>query len=76
MEPALLGLLAFSGVVISALIAALYRGRSNSKSNPNSSQRVFDKLDGMEKRAERVEEKLDQAVLVLTEIRTILEARG
>lgn len=75
MEAALLGLLAFSGVVISSLIAALYRTR-NSKGNPNSSQRVLDKLVGMEKRAERVEEKLDQAVLVLTEIRTILEARG
>lgn len=73
MEAALIGLLAFCGVIIAALIAALYKGRNSKGNNPNSTQRILDKLLGMEARAARVEEKMEQAILVLTEIRTILD---
>lgn len=73
MEATLLGLLAFCGVVIAALITVLFRGR-NSRNNPGD-QRVIDKLDGLQDHMGRLETKMDDAVHVLIEVRTILERR-
>lgn len=81
MEAALLGLLAFCGVIIAALITALYRGRDNrARNNPVDlgpvllgQQRIIDKLDGLQDHDGKVEGKVDESVKVLIRILAILE---
>ena len=43
--------------------------------NPGNQQRVMDKLDGLQEHMARMETKMDDAVHVLIELRTILVRR-
>lgn len=82
MEQTLAGLLGVAGTVIVALIGLcgilMRRERRNGQrrnGNPGNQQRVMDKLDGLQEHMTRMETKMDDAVHVLIELRTILVRR-
>ena len=78
MEPTLIGLLAFSGVIIAALIPASWRGRnSHAKNNPGPDHTVqlttiADRLGEMVDRLTAIEQTNNHTIQRLVAIETIL----